>query len=272
MESLAEVLRQIRPCDTSRRYVFISYSSEDADLVWRDVLEFQRQGYNVWLDEKNLDKTKSSWKADALNAIEDMECELVVFYVSSSSLRSKACYEELRRTVAQRTVFLHDGPVKFIAVDAEEVGDITGFRKRVYDSIRNSNLTKEERADQAVILGSFMEEFFNSNNEKVRIRPKNERNRGLDYYEDILAAFPPSTRIFTPEPKRSAPAEPAVTTPPAAPETPAAPAAPETPAERREGSHGRAGHRHRDGGDAAPRRREEAHRGSTRARAAACAH
>ena len=91
MESLAEVLRQIHPCDTSRRYVFISYSSEDADLVWRDVLEFQRQGYNVWLDEKNLDKTKSSWKADALNAIEDMECELVVFYVSSSSLRSTAC-------------------------------------------------------------------------------------------------------------------------------------------------------------------------------------
>ena len=60
------ILDQIRPCDMDRPYVFISYSSPDKELVWQDVLTFQNMGYNVWLDERNLDKTKASWKDDAL--------------------------------------------------------------------------------------------------------------------------------------------------------------------------------------------------------------
>ena len=62
---LTEVLREIRPCNTENPYIFISYSSEDKDLVWRDVLEFQRRGYNIWIDEKNLDKTQDSWRYNA---------------------------------------------------------------------------------------------------------------------------------------------------------------------------------------------------------------
>lgn len=195
MDTQTHLIQKIKPCDANSPYIFISYSSADRELVWKDVYEFQRRGYNIWLDEKNLDKTKESWKQDALMAIEDMECMLLVFYVSETSLRSDACYRELSKTIDERTKAMHFGPVKFIAIDVDAVGDITVFTQKVFQSIRNSDVDKEERRKQALALDGFMRQFFNSNNEKVRVHPKNEPNRKMDYYEEILSSFPNETCI-----------------------------------------------------------------------------
>lgn len=193
---LADILRDIKPCDMERPYIFVSYSAEDKELVWRDVLEFQKRGYNVWLDEKNLDKTEDSWRLDALSAVEDMDCELVVFYVSRHSLISENCYLELEKTTEEQTQAIHFGPVKFIAVDVEEIGNIVEFARQVYGQVRQSELPKAEKSKQAVTLDRFIRNFFNSNNEKVRVHPKNEANRKMDYYEEIAASFPDCTRTF----------------------------------------------------------------------------
>ena len=197
MSNLSNIIRKIKPCDTNKPYIFISYSQHDRDLVWNDVLEFQNRGYNIWLDEKNLDKTNASWKEDALTAIEDMDCALLVFYVSAASLSSNACYQELSRTISEITKALHLGPVKFIAIDAELIGDITEFHQKVFEKIKTSPLEKEERKIQALTLNRFINQFFNSNNEKVRIHFKNEKDRRMDYYEEILASFPDETRIHS---------------------------------------------------------------------------
>lgn len=192
--NLAEVLKQIKPCDTQNPYIFVSYSSNDRELVWNDVLEFQSRGYNVWLDEKNLDKTKASWKEDALKAIEDMCCMLVVFYVSKSSLVSEACYNELEKTTDEISVAYHYGPVKFIAIDVEQIGNIGDFTRELHQSITsNASLSKDSKSKMMLTLHKFMKNFFDTNNEKVRIHPKNEFNRKMDYFDDILAAFPDST-------------------------------------------------------------------------------
>ena len=115
--SLQDYLSRIRPCDMSRPFIFICYSSQDAELVYRDVIEFQRRGYNVWIDEKNVDKTKASWKQSALAAIQDFYCELVVFYVSRTSLVSRACLNEMMTTQDPETIAVHMGPVRFICID-----------------------------------------------------------------------------------------------------------------------------------------------------------
>lgn len=188
---LSDVLKQIVPCNRQKPYIFISYSSNDKELVWQDALEFQRQGYNIWLDEKNLDKTKSSWKEDALLAIQDMYCVLLVFYVSKSSLTSEACYNELAKTVDEFSIALHMGPVKFIAIDVDEVGNIGDFSRNLYkDIFSNAELSKEAKSKMMLTMHNFMKNFFDSNNEKVRIHPKNEPNRKMNYYEEILASFP----------------------------------------------------------------------------------
>lgn len=192
---MKEVLRQISPCDTQKPYIFISYSSQDKHLVWQDVLEFQSMGYNVWLDEKNLDKTKASWKEDALSAIEDMYCMLVVFYVSKTSLLSDACYRELAKTTDEFTSALHYGPVKFIAIDVDEIGNIMDFTRELHQSVfQDAALPKETKSKMLITLHQFMKDFFGSNNEKVRIHPKNELNRKMNYYEEIVASFPDAAR------------------------------------------------------------------------------
>ncbi len=108
------LLQKIRPCITKSPYIFISYSSADRERVWTDVLEFQNRGYNVWLDEKNVDKSKPSWKDDAINAVVGLNCRLVVFYVSKKSLSSVPCYNEMCATSSEEARHIHNGELKFI--------------------------------------------------------------------------------------------------------------------------------------------------------------
>ena len=118
-------------------FIFISYSSNDRELVQQDVLEFQRRGYNVWLDERNLDKAKSSWKEDALKAIQNYNSILLIFYVSRHSLTSEACYNELNETMSEITKGRHRRrELKFIAVEAEPIGDMLQFADEVDSDLR----------------------------------------------------------------------------------------------------------------------------------------
>ena len=197
---MKELLKRIKPCNMGHPYIFISYSARDAEHVWADVHRFQQMGYNIWVDERNLDKTKDSWREDAMAAIRDMDCMLLVFYVSRNSLVSQACFSELSCTVEAYTRAVHFGPVKFIAVDVEPIGDIVEFSREVYTEIRRKDIPKQEKTTQAITLHKCIEEFFNSNNEKVRVRPRDMEGRKMDYYEEITAAFPDETRLFVPEP------------------------------------------------------------------------
>ena len=195
----ADILSQIKPCDMENPYIFISYSAQDHARVWADVLAFQQLGFNVWLDERNLDKTKDSWTEDALSAISDLDCLLVLFYVSSSSLTSEACYRELSQTTEALTKCIHFGPVRFIAVDVENVGDIGAFTQEVYTNLmRRKDISKKEKTAKAIVLSQFCENFFGSNNERVRVHPKDEPNRKIDYYEEIVASFPDAAKIYPP--------------------------------------------------------------------------
>ena len=193
---MSEVLKAIRPCDMEQPYIFVSYSARDYERVWQDVLRFQQMGYNVWLDEKNLDKKQDSWRTEALDAIRDLNCSLLVFYVSRHSLVSQHCFAELSCTVESYTKAVHFGAVKFVAVDVEPIADIVEFSGEIYAEIRSKNISKTEKTTQAVTLNNCIEQFFNSNNEKVRVKPYDIPNRKMDYYEEISAAFPDDTRVF----------------------------------------------------------------------------
>ncbi len=201
---LFDVLKRIQPCNMDEPYIFVSYSAKDQEQVWRDVLHFQELGYNIWLDEKNLDKTKDSWRDDALNAIRDMNCSLLVYYVSRHSLVSQPCFSELSCTIEEYTKAVHFGAVKFIAVDAEPIDDIVQFSREVYNEIRSRDLPKEEKTVRAITLNNCIEQFFNSNNEKVRVKAFTVPNRKMDYFEEIVAAFPDETRVL----KQGEPSEP----------------------------------------------------------------
>lgn len=208
MGNSGNILSQIRPCDTSRPYIFISYSNADKDTVWADVVRFQQAGYNIWLDERNLDKTKSSWKDDALRAISGRRCQQLLFYVSASSLTSENCLAELRETRSERAVTNHLDPVPFIAIDVVEVGNIVHFCREAHRRLQETIEDDAEFEKRAKALRDFQNDFFNGNNDRVRIHPRNEPGRKGDYYEDVQNSFPDAARISAPESRPVPPPEP----------------------------------------------------------------
>ena len=213
----SEILKQIKPCDLDEPFVFISYSSQDNQRVWADALRFQQMGYNVWLDKKNLDKTKPSWRDDALEAIRDFNCALLVYYVSRSSLVSPACFKELECTVEDTTQAIHNGPVKFIAVDIEPIDDIIKFKNEVHGELVRKKMDKAEKTAMAITLSKCINQFFNSNNEKDRVKAYSLPNREMDYYEEITASFPDETRIYKPKVEKTEPKKETASARPTAP-------------------------------------------------------
>ena len=196
-----EVLQAILPCDMNLPYVFISYSSDNKEIVWRDVLEYQRRGYNIWLDEKNLDKTKDSWEKDAIRAVQDICCELVVFYVSRDSLCSVPCYNEMCATRSPEARESHNADVKFIAVDVAPIDDIVTFSDKIHAELRKApKLSKDEKKKRAAAVFHFKEEIFSGNNKRVRVHAKNAPDRMLDYFDEITEYFPQEAKIRPEEP------------------------------------------------------------------------
>ena len=191
-----EMFDRLSPCDLDSPYIFVSYSSRDWIRVCTDVYELQRRGCNVWIDAKNLDKTKDSWKKDALGAIRSYCCEFVIFYVSGASLSSEQCLTEIQETFSQETVDYHAGdPVQFICIDAEQIGDIQKARLRIKENIRNdASLSTAEKGRRSRALSVFLREIFKGNNERVRIHPADEPNRQSDYYDEILQSLPAGMR------------------------------------------------------------------------------
>lgn len=216
-----KIIDKIRKCDMNKPYIFISYSSKDYDLVWQDVLEFQRRGYNVWLDEKNVDKTLDSWEDTALKAIRTSACTLLVFYVSRHSLISKACLNELNETKSDITKKRHGRKeLRFLAVEAEPIGDLEQFADGVDDMIRsNTKISVSEQDDQMDTLSALLD-IFGNNNARVRVKYKHDPSRikGLDYYDEILPEYCAAAKVYDA-------VEPSAPSPAAAPATASAPVA-----------------------------------------------
>lgn len=182
---------EIKKCDRDKPYIFISHCKRDSDIVNRDVIEFQRRGYNVWFDDVNLDKTKKSWKQDAIDAIIDYDCNLLVFYLSKDSIISNPCYDELLATVSHDAKIEHNGhPVKIIIIETQYIDDITEFSLLVQEELKSTNVEKNVKREKIRVTQGIIREFFDSNNERVRIRPKDFSGRKVNYYDEIIECFP----------------------------------------------------------------------------------
>lgn len=210
------ILGELKCCDREKPYIFISYSSLDLEPVWRDVLRFQKMGYNVWLDEKDADKTSPSWRTEALGAIRDINCQMLLFYVSSNSLSSKPCFEELSCTEDEDTWNNHFGPLKFVAVDLESISDIAQFCKDLHQKVCNDfSVAKSVRTERAQTVSRCLKQFFSK--DKIRVRPIDSPARKQDYYEELRGIFPKDACI-APDAAKKEPDAPAVKETPVEPD------------------------------------------------------
>ena len=206
--SVEELRQKITKCDTGRPYLFISYSKKDAGYVFKDVVEFQKRKVNVWIDERGVDHTQASWKESALKAIEDIDCRMVLFYVSMNSLMSGACLEELRKTCSEETMELHAmQKIRFICIDVPDqekkdqdkeqedmnvpsIIELIGrCWKENFDNF--DSLDKEKRIERMKTVSCFYKEIFGCTNERVRILARTgDPEADRFYYTTLCRYFP----------------------------------------------------------------------------------
>lgn len=243
MSELSAVISQIKPCDTTKPYIFVSYSSKDAEVVLRDVLHLQQNGWNVWVDTKNMDGSRSAWQESALEAIQSVRCCVFLFYVSSHSLFSTPCLEEWQMTYHIETRESHCGEiVPTLIVEVEPIDDIKRYRQEKQLQMVDQPIedVKKYKADVHTSF-EFLRQLFKEGNNRLRIRAKDTPNRYSDYYEDIqdnlrqcfmnssvAGRFAIPARPLAPAQSASTPVMPA--RPVAAPAAPAKPAAAPKPA------------------------------------------
>ena len=179
---LAEMIRKEK-CNTDSPYTFICYNRNDSVSVYTDVLEFRKMGYNIWIDEGNLDGNRDDYREETLRAIESPNCKTVLFYLSKNSILSNPVFEELVHAKEDKvTIRNHDRfPIDIYIIEADEkIYDIIGTKEELTNS-------KDEKV--AATSARFFDYMFPKGiTKKTVIRNKNYKNRWNNeqqYYDFI---------------------------------------------------------------------------------------
>ena len=117
MES-SVTLNNIRECDLSKPFVFISYSKKDKELVYPLLNELAAKGVNLWFDKELESEGGKKWAESVGKILIEKNCVAVIFMLSENSLSSVAVFKELCYAEKSSTVFEHNNnkPLKLIPV------------------------------------------------------------------------------------------------------------------------------------------------------------
>lgn len=115
----------------SGNFVFISYSHNDIDAVKEDCAALDKRNARIWYDEQM--HLNDDWKDRAKYAITHDNCRGVIFYVSKSSVLSKAVADEIGWTKER----LAGGNFNYwtVVVGAENMSDVYAQAAQIDRSI-----------------------------------------------------------------------------------------------------------------------------------------
>ena len=78
------------------KFIFVSYSHHEKEIVERDVALLQKEGVRIWFDD-NMEPS-DDWREVASDKIEHPNCVGVLFYNSEYAFASSACELERQKT------------------------------------------------------------------------------------------------------------------------------------------------------------------------------
>jgi|TARA_Y100000310_G_scaffold341907_1_gene442815 TolB-like protein len=83
-------------------YIFVSYSHDDAELVYPEMRRLREQGFNIWYDEGI--QPGSTWREEVALAL--TESKLFLYFVTPSSVVSENCQQELNFALSRERKIL----------------------------------------------------------------------------------------------------------------------------------------------------------------------
>lgn len=130
--SVDELKEEIKkyPYKDNRRYVFVSYSHRDAELVYKQVLDWLRKGYNIYIDvDFENHGSESNWVTIMEDCIRTRACSMITCFRSENYICSYAALLELLTIRSQKTIIERQnvGAADIIPIDIIEVGGGTSL-------------------------------------------------------------------------------------------------------------------------------------------------
>ena len=144
-ENLQALASQIKACDCTKPYIYISYSTRNGEAVYKDVIALQEAEKNLWIDV-DVNMVGDGYNSTIFNAIANENCKGVLFYLSEDSMTSAQSAKEVAYTRSHRVT--DEGPaLPVVVVDLEEVEglDIEKYvNGRLYMAFKDDKLSDSE--------------------------------------------------------------------------------------------------------------------------------
>lgn len=96
-QNIQEIANKIQACDTTKPYIYVSYSTRNAQAVYTDVVALQAAGKNLWIDVPS-NMTGDGYNSTIFGAIKNENCKGMLFYLSEDSMTSAQSAKEVAYT------------------------------------------------------------------------------------------------------------------------------------------------------------------------------
>lgn len=124
------------------KFIFVSYTHADMDIVKNDVEAIQSDGARIWFDT-NME-IGDNWKSVAESKIKHPNCVGVIFYVSPKALASKAVQDEQKWT-SERLKEDKDFSYWFVNHMNKKMDDLFEMAGYVYEAVSKGSYSEIER-------------------------------------------------------------------------------------------------------------------------------
>ncbi len=117
-------------------FVFISYSHRDCKEVYRKVLQWMREGYNIFLDlDFERHGSDEGWVGQVQDKLRRNTCKLVICFRSIHYFYSYASMIELLTMLSKKTTFRRRG--KQVAIDVIKISDSIDGKENIPEELKD---------------------------------------------------------------------------------------------------------------------------------------
>lgn len=216
---LAEVEQEIKEFEhtqfmKSKKYVFVSYSHQNKEVVLRKVLEWIRNGYNIYIDlDFESHGSEENWVDIMYKMIRSNACVMAVCFRSEDYYYSYASLIELLTMRSRETTLDRRGqelPIDILQLDAVEKTDEDFSSDEVeekynilFEGLKKNMGSKflqgKEAEQKQLLLGleSIYEYLkYNSVNEAMQRLQRSYEDGVLDFYPQVASFMMAGFRVF----------------------------------------------------------------------------
>ena len=139
--------KEIAICDRTMPYLYITYSTRDAEKVYPAVKALQEAGINVWIDVPQNFNTGKGYNSSIFEALEAPECKGILFFMTESSMTSAQTCKEIAYADSPNVKQTHNFGLALTIVelfDLEDHDREKWVEGELYQKFKEVNLSPEE--------------------------------------------------------------------------------------------------------------------------------